>query len=85
MYDLVADPAELHNLLFDDVEAWSPDVAQVFADLKAEIARLQQEYGDDGLYADPRTWPAGSADGPFEGKAPLGTKTVPEAIAAAAG
>jgi hypothetical protein len=85
LYDLVKDPTEQHNLLFDPEEARRPEVATVFAELKAEIARLQREYGDDGLYADPKTWPAGSADGPFDGKQPLGTKTVAEAIAAAAG
>jgi len=85
LFDLVKDPTEQHNLLFDPEEAKRPEVATVFAELKAEIARLQREYGDDGLYADPKTWPAGSADGPFDGKQPLGTKTVAEAIAAAAG
>jgi arylsulfatase A-like enzyme len=85
LFDLVKDPTEQHNLLFDPEEARRPEVATVFAELKAEIARLQREYGDDGLYADPKTWPAGSADGPFDGKQPLGTKTVAEAIAAAAG
>ena len=62
----------------------SPEVAKVFAELKAEIARLQQEFGDDGLYADPDTWPKGGADGPFGEKQPLGRKTVAEAIAVAA-
>jgi arylsulfatase A-like enzyme len=85
LFDLVKDPTEQHNLLFDPAEAKRPEVATLFAELKAEIARLQKEYADDGLYADPKTWPAGSADGPFENKASLGTKTVPEAIAAAAG
>ncbi|MFM7244902.1 MAG: sulfatase [Planctomycetaceae bacterium] len=83
LYDLVKDPTEQHNLLFDPDEANRPEVAKVFAELKAEITRLQKEYADDGLYADPKTWPAGSADGPFDGKKPLGTKTVSEAIAAA--
>lgn len=85
LFDLVKDPTEQHNLLFDPDEAKRPQVANMFAELKAEITRLQKEYADDGLYADPKTWPAGSADGPFQGKSPLGTKTVPEAIAAAAG
>jgi hypothetical protein len=44
---------------------------------------LQKEYKDDGKYADPATWPAGSADGPFQGKEPSGTKTVSEAISLA--
>ena len=62
-----------------------PEVAAKFAELKAEIARLQKEYKDDGQYADPATWPAGSADGPFNDKQPLGIKTVAEAIATTVG
>jgi hypothetical protein len=57
-------------------------VATKFAELKAEILRLQKQYQDEGQYADPATWPAGSADGPFNDKRPLGAKTVAEAIAA---
>jgi arylsulfatase A-like enzyme len=38
LFDLVQDPTEQHNLLFDPAEAAKPEVAQVFADLKAEIA-----------------------------------------------
>ena len=75
----MADPNEQHNLLFD--EADKPEVAAKFAELKAEIARLQKEFKDDGQYADPATWPEGSSDGPFGDKQPLGTKTVAEAIA----
>jgi hypothetical protein len=82
LFDLARDPAEQHNLLYDPAEAARPDVAKLFADLKAEIARLQQFYKDDGRYADPATWPKDSADGPFDGKAPLGVKTVAEAVAA---
>lgn len=81
MFDLVADPCEQHNLLFAPDEANRPDVAAKFAELKSEIARLQAQYQDDGRYADPSTWPPGSADGPFDDKQPLGTKTVAEAIA----
>ena len=84
LFDLLKDPTEQHNLLFDPAEAARPEVAKVFAELKAEIARLQQEFGDDGLYADPDTWPKGGADGPFGEKQPLGRKTVAEAIAVAA-
>ena len=68
LFDLEKDPAEQHNLLFDADEARSPEVVRVFAELEAEIARLQREYGDDGRYADPQTWPAGSADGGFDGR-----------------
>jgi hypothetical protein len=79
--DLVADPHEQHNLLFDEAEAKSPQVAALFADLKAELERLQREYGDDGRYVDPATWPPGTVNGPFPGRQQLGKKTVAEAIA----
>jgi hypothetical protein len=85
LYDLVQDPTEQHNLLFDEAEAKSPAVAAVFTELKAEIGRLQQQYGDDGRYADPQTWPAGGVDGPGNGskdREPLGRRTATEAIAA---
>ncbi len=82
MFDLTVDPCEQHNLLFAADEAKKPEVAAKFAELKAEIARLQKQYKDDGQYADPATWPAGSADGPFNDKQPIGVKTVAEAIAA---
>ena len=85
LFDLVADPTEQHNLLFDAAEARRPQVAKARADLEAELARLQERYGDDGRYADPRTWPPGTVEGAFEGKTPLGTQTVAEAITAAAG
>ena len=80
MFDLTKDPTEQHNLLYD--EANEPEVAAKFAELKAEITRLQKEYKDDGQYADPATWPAGSADGPFNDKQPIGIKTAAEAITA---
>ncbi len=83
LFDLVADPHEQHNLLFDATEAKSPGVATTFAALRAEIGRLQREYDDDGLYADPAEWPPGAVDGPFEGREPRGKKTVAEAIAIA--
>jgi len=85
LYDLVKDPAEQHNLLFDEAEARSPAVVAVVAALKAEIERLQRQYGDDGRYADPQTWPPGTVEGQVDGRERLGTKTVAEAIAAAAG
>jgi len=81
MFDLTNDPTEQHNLLFDDAEAKQPEVAAKFAELKAEITRLQKEYKDDGQYADSATWPKGSADGPFNKYKPIGDKTVAEAIA----
>ncbi|NBW95630.1 MAG: DUF4976 domain-containing protein [Planctomycetia bacterium] len=82
MYDLVADPNEQHNLLFDPAEAASPAVAARFSEMKAELARIQREYGDAGLYADPATWPAGGVDGMAAGRASLGRSGVAEAIAA---
>ena len=56
----------------------------VFAELKAEIVRLQKQFKDEGQYADPASWPAGSADGPFNDKQPSGVKTIVEAIKATA-
>jgi arylsulfatase A-like enzyme len=81
LFDLVKDPTEQRNLLFADGAKKNPAVAVKFAELKAEIARLQQEFHDDGQYADSATWPAGSADGPFPGQS-MGNKSVAEAIAA---
>lgn len=83
LFDLVKDPTEQHNLLFSQSDADQPEVQKVFEDLKLEITRLQKEYKDDGQYADPATWPKGSADGPFDAYQPVGAKTVAEAIAAA--
>lgn len=82
LFDLIGDPREQHNLLYSASEANQPQVAAKFAELKAEIARLQKLYKDDGQYADSATWPKGGADGPFNNKQPLGVKTVAEAIAA---
>ncbi len=83
LYDLVADPSEQRNLLFDAAAAKTPAVANTFAALKAEIARLQQEYEDDGRYADPSEWPPGKVGGGGGGRKPLGEKTVSEAMALA--
>ncbi len=80
MFDLIQDPTEQRNLVHGPAGAWKPEIAAKFAELKAEIARLQKEYKDDGQYADPATWPKGGSDGPFEGKEPSGIKTVTEAI-----
>lgn len=82
LFDLARDPSEQHNLLYSAAEAGQPQVAAKWAELKAEIARLQKLYKDDGQYADPSTWPKGGADGPFNDKQPLGMKTVADAIAA---
>ena len=84
LFDLVKDPTEQHNLLFDPTEAARPDVVVLFADLRAELGRLQQLYGDDGRYADPATWPTGKVTGASDGKKQLGRMTVVEAVSAAA-
>ena len=80
MFDLSKDPTEQRNLLHSAVDATKPKIAAKFAELKAEIARLQKEYQDDGQYADPATWPKGGVDGGFESYQPSGIKTVAEAI-----
>ncbi|MCB0305931.1 MAG: DUF4976 domain-containing protein, partial [Calditrichaeota bacterium] len=41
LFDLQNDPDELRNL-YDD-----PQYADVIAELKAELARLRAQYGDD--------------------------------------
>jgi hypothetical protein len=66
MFDLTKDPTEQHNLLHSAAEATKPQVAAKFAELKAEIERLQKDYQNDGQYADPATWPRGGVDGPFD-------------------
>jgi arylsulfatase A-like enzyme len=81
MFDLTRDPAEQHNLLFDTPESNQSAVATKFAELKAEIARLQSDFKDDGQYADSSAWPVGSADGPFDAYANVGKKSIQEAMA----
>ncbi len=81
MFDLTRDPTEQHNLLFGEAEAKRPEIAAKFAELKAEIKRLQQEYKDDGQFADPATWPKTSSDGPFNQYEALGVKTTAAAMA----
>jgi len=83
LFDLVADPHEQRNLLFGDAAARSPEVAKLFADMRAELARLRALYEDDDLYADPKTWPAGGVDGDGADRKRLGVKTVADAIALA--
>jgi len=82
MFDLTEDPTEQRNLLYDDGAKKEPAIAAKFAELKAEIARLQKEFKDDGQYANPAAWPKDSAYGPFDQYQPIGRKTVAEAIAA---
>jgi hypothetical protein len=81
MFDLTEDPTEQRNLLHSAEDARKPEVAAKFAELKAEIVRLQKQYKDDGQYADPAAWPKGGVDGPFDAYQPIGIKTVTEAIA----
>ncbi|MBP7141402.1 MAG: sulfatase [Opitutaceae bacterium] len=85
MFDLTKDPDEQHNLLFSPAEASQPAIAAKFAELKAEIARLQKEFKDDGQYADSADWPKGGVDGldGFARQHPLGLKSIAEAISAA--
>jgi arylsulfatase A-like enzyme len=80
MFDLVNDPAEQNNLLFSEASRNKPEIAAKFAELKAEISRLQKQYKDEGQFADPATWPKGGSDGPFDDKKPAGTKSVAEAM-----
>ncbi len=82
MFDIIQDPSEQNNLLFSEAQAQSPEIAAKFKELKAEIARLQKEFKDDGQYADPSTWPKGGSDGPFDDKQPLGKMSVASAMAA---
>lgn len=82
LFDLTRDPTEQHNLLHAEADAKQPQVVAKFAELKAEIARLQKQYNDEGQFADPAKWPAGGSDGPFDDKQPLGIKTTAAAIAA---
>ncbi len=84
MFDLTKDPNEQRNLVYSKEDAEKPEIAAKFAELKAEISRLQKEYKDDGQYADPSTWPTGGVDGAFNDKQPTGRKTIAEAIAASA-
>ncbi len=66
LFDLVNDPTEQHNLLYSASDSGKPEIQKLFTDLKAEIARLQKEFKDDGQYADPKTWPKGSSDKPAQ-------------------
>jgi arylsulfatase A-like enzyme len=85
MFDLANDPNEQNNLLHDPQSANRPANQELFKELKMELGRLQDQYQDDGKYADPKTWPSGESDGPFDDKTPLGKKSVAEAILSAKG
>ncbi|MEI7900152.1 MAG: sulfatase [bacterium] len=58
MYDLVKDPAELHNL-YDD-----PSQADTVAKLKAELYRLKKELKDEDQFANEKPSSKGSANPP---------------------
>ena len=85
LFDLVADPHEQRNLLHGDAAARSPEVAEVFADMKAELERLRARYRDDDLYADPATWPKGDVEGNVASRQPLGVKDAAAAMSCARG
>ncbi len=62
MYDLVKDPAELHNIHGDPAEAGT------FAKLKAELYRLKKELKDDDQFADEQPGSTPSAAKPKPAK-----------------
>jgi arylsulfatase A-like enzyme len=80
MFDLTKDPLEQNNLLFPSPVEASPQNRKIFEDLKSELASLQQQYDDKGEYADPKSWPTGGADGPFDAYQAVGQKSIAEAI-----
>lgn len=58
MYNLVDDPTEHGNLLYTPGTELIARNHAKFEELKNELKyRLQAEFKDDGLYADPATWP----------------------------
>jgi len=79
LFDLVQDPLEQNNLLFEQKSAKSRLVANTFSAMKAELRRLQKHFQDDGQYADPAEWPQGTSGGP-PSKTVLGKKTITEAL-----
>jgi hypothetical protein len=80
MFDLVEDPNEQRNLLDAPKSEVRSVIASKFEELKLQLQHLQQEYGDDGLYADSESWPKGSADGPFGDRISLGTVSITKAM-----
>lgn len=74
LFDLTKDPSEQLNLIND------PGQAATITTLKAEIARLQQLYGDTGQFGD--AIPKDGVDAPINVQK-LGVKSLKEAIAAA--
>jgi arylsulfatase A-like enzyme len=56
-YDLIKDPAELHNIYQE------PSAARVVAELKKELARLKDAVGDQAnRFAEAVDWPKSTAD-----------------------
>ena len=80
LFDLTKDPTEQHNLLHSQSDSEKQEIAAKFSELKAELIRLQKEYNDEDLYADPATWPKGSADGPWDAYRQTGVRTVQQAV-----
>jgi len=85
MFDLAKDPTEQRNLLFQPSERDRAAVEATFTQLKDQLHQIQREFGDDGMYANPESWPKGGSDGPFGDRTALGRKSVAEAIAASKG
>jgi arylsulfatase A-like enzyme len=87
LFDLDRDPGEQHNLLYDPAEAARPEVAALAESLRREIARLQEQYGDRGQFAERASRPGNGVDGRYAGREPLGRIGIAEAVghAAAAG
>jgi arylsulfatase A-like enzyme len=55
-FDLILDPSEMRNIYNE------PTAQPIVTNLKQELARLRKELDDNDLYADPKTWPKGTAD-----------------------
>lgn len=60
MFDLTKDPQELRNLYAD------PAQQATVQQLKAELARLKKELGDEDQFGDQKDWPKSGVDGPVE-------------------
>jgi arylsulfatase A-like enzyme len=84
LFDLGADPHEQRNLLFEAEEANSRGVANTFAALKAEMARLQHGQANDGGLANPAASPTPAPTERGGDGEVGGMKTIAEAIGAAA-
>jgi arylsulfatase A-like enzyme len=74
LFDLVKDPQEQRNLIDD------PAQAATVQQLKAELARLRKELGDDDRFAN--DLPKDDVDGGFADHGQLGERTAAQAIEA---